>query len=148
MSSSSAMVTAMMNDAADGIMDGKMAGGAVMMGGMGMSTMMPASTGTSGLASAMSTFMTSAQNHSGVAAATVQTLMNQLNGSNGQMTGSGTGSVVNGTMSGKVFNGTMSQGTVTAYAVNSGTMGAPARQCGGGCAGRLHHVARYVCRCP
>ena len=123
MSSSSAMVTAMMNDAADGIMDGKMAGSAVMMGGMGSSTMMPANTGTSGLASAMSTFMTSAQNHSGVAVATVQTLMNQLRGSNGQMMGSGTGSVVNGTMSGKIFNGTMSQGTVAAYAVNNGTMG-------------------------
>lgn len=123
MNSSSAMVTAMMNDAADGIMDGKMAGSAVMMGGMGTSTMMPANTGASGLASAMSTFISSAQNHSGVAVATVQTLMNQLNGSNGQMMGSGTGSVVNGTMSGKIFNGTMSQGAVTAYAVNNGTMG-------------------------
>ena len=35
-----------------------------------------------------------------------------------------TGTAVNGTMSGKVFNGAMSQGTVTAYAVNNGTLGA------------------------
>ena len=122
MSSSSAMVTAMMNDASDGIMDGMMTGSSVMMGGMGMSTPMPATAGTSGMAGAMSTFMASAQNHSGVTAATVQPLMNQLNGSNGQMMGTGT--VVNGRMSGKVFNGPMRQGTVTAYAVGNGTMGA------------------------
>jgi hypothetical protein len=122
MSSSSAMVTAMMSDASDGIMDGKMSGNAVMMGGMGMSMAMPATAGTSGMASAMSAFVASAQNHSGVVAATMQPLMDQLNGSNGQMMGGG--SVVNGTMSGKVFNGNMSQATVTAYAVNNGTMGA------------------------
>jgi hypothetical protein len=125
MSSSSAMVTAMMNDASDSIMDGMMAGSSVMMGGMGMSTPIPAAAGTSGMASAMSAFMTSVQNHSGVNAsnnAGLQNLMTQLNGSNGQMMG--TGPVVNGRMSGKVFNGTMSQGTVTAYAVSNGTMGA------------------------
>ena len=123
MNSSSAMVTAMINDASDGIMDGRMDGSAVMMGGMGTGVSMPATAGTIGLASAMSAFMASAQNRSGVAAPTLQTLMNQLNGSNGQMMGNGTGSVVNGTMSGKVFNGPMSQATVTAYAVNNGTMG-------------------------
>jgi hypothetical protein len=122
MSSSSAMVTAMMSDASDGTMDGKMSGSAVMMGGMGMGMAMPATAGTSGMAGAMSAFLASAQNHSGVAAATVQPLMDQLNGSNGQMMGGG--SVVNGSMSGKVFNGNMSQATVTAYAVNNGTMGA------------------------
>jgi hypothetical protein len=125
MSSSSAMVTDMMDDAMDGVMDGRMSGSPVMMGGMGMSTMMPTSAGTTGLATAMAAFMTSAQNRSGVAAATVQTLMNQLSGSNGQMMGSGgTGSVVNGTVSGKVFNGPMSQAMVTAYALNGGSRGA------------------------
>jgi hypothetical protein len=124
MSSSSAMGTAMMNDASDGVMDGRMAGGTVMMGGMGPGMMMPSTAGTSGLASAMSTFMLSTQNRSGIAAATLQTLMNQLNGSNGQMMGSGTGSIVNATMSGKAFNGTISQGTVSAYAISNGTMGA------------------------
>jgi hypothetical protein len=124
MSSSSAMVTAMMNDASDSIMDGKMSGSAVMMGGMGMGTMMPANAGTSGMASAMSTFMASAQNRSGVAAATMQQLMNQLNASSGRMMASGSGAAVNGTMSGKVFNGAMSQGTVTAYALSNGVRGA------------------------
>ena len=57
MASSSAMVTAMMSDASDGIMDGMMGTGPVMMGGMGMGMgmAMPAPAGTSGLASAMST---------------------------------------------------------------------------------------------
>ncbi len=43
MSSSSAMVTAMMNDASDGVMDGKMGSSAVMMGGMNMSMSLPPS---------------------------------------------------------------------------------------------------------
>jgi hypothetical protein len=94
------------------------------MGGMGMSTAMLANAGTSGMAGAMSTFITSAQNRSGVTATTLQQLMNQLNGSNGQMMGGGTGSAVNGMMSGKVFNGAVTQATVTAYAVNGGAMGA------------------------
>lgn len=124
MSSSSAMITAMMSDASDGIMDGKMSGNAVMMGGMGMGMGMgmAENAGTSGMASAMSAFVASAQNHSGVAPATVQPLMDQLNGSNGQMMGGG--SVVNGMVSGKVFNGNMSQATVTAYGVDNGTLGA------------------------
>jgi hypothetical protein len=124
MSSASAMVTAMMNDATDGVMDGKMGGSSVMMGGMGMSMSLPSSAGTTGLATAMTAFMTSGQNHSGVGAATMLSLMNQLNGSNGQMMSGGTGTAPAGTVSGTVFNGEMSQGMVTAYAVNSGTRGA------------------------
>ncbi|MEY2919371.1 MAG: hypothetical protein RL261_676, partial [Pseudomonadota bacterium] len=124
MSSSSAMVTAMMNDATDGVMNGKMGGSDVMMGGMNMSMTLPSTAGTSGMAGAMSNFVTSAQNHSGVAAATVQPLMNQLNGSNGQMMSGGTGTAPAGKVSGTAFNGAMSQGMVTAYAINSGTPGA------------------------
>lgn len=124
MSSSSAMVTAMMNDASDGIMDGRMTGSPVMMGGMGAGSMMPATSGTSGLANAMLAFVTSNQNHSGVAAATLQGLMDQLSASDGHMMGSGSGSIVNGTISGKVFNGAMSQATVTAHAVTNGGIGA------------------------
>jgi hypothetical protein len=124
MSSSSAMVTAMLNDASDGTMNGRMAGGPIMMGGMGTSTMMPATAGTSGLAGAMSQFIASSQNRSGVAAATMQQLMNKLNGSNGQMMGNGTGSVVNGTMSGTAFNGPMGSAKVRAYAISNGAMGA------------------------
>ena len=122
MSSSSAMVTAMMNDATDGVMDGKMGGSDVMMGGMNMSMSLPSTAGTTGLATAMSAFVNSAQNHSGVAASTVQSLMNQLNGSNGHMMTGGTAAT--GKVSGTVFNGEMSQGMVTAYAVNNGTRGA------------------------
>ena len=122
MSSSSAMVTAMMNDATDGVMDGMMSGSAVMMGGMNMSMSLPSTAGTTGLATAMSAFVNSAQNHSGVAASTVQSLMNQLNGSNGHMMTGGTAAT--GKVSGTVFNGEMSQGMVTAYAVNNGTRGA------------------------
>ncbi|MBK7902281.1 MAG: hypothetical protein IPJ97_04460 [Proteobacteria bacterium] len=76
MSSSSAIVTAMMNDVTDGVMDGKMSGSSVMMGGMSMSMSLPATAATTGLATAMSAFVNSGQNHSGVTAATVQTLMN------------------------------------------------------------------------
>jgi hypothetical protein len=118
------MVTAMVSDAADGVMDGRMSGNAVMMGGMGMSMPMSAKMGTTGLATAMSTFVTSAQNRSGVAAATLQTLLSQLNGSNGQMMPGGSGTVPNATMSGKVFNGSMTQATITAFAINGGTRGA------------------------
>ena len=124
MSSSSAIVTAMMNDATDGVMDGMMSGSAVMMGGMNMSISLPSTAATTGLATAMSAFVNSGQNHSGVAAATVQSLMNQLNGSNGQMMSGGVGTAPAGKVSGTVFNGQMSQGMVTAYQVASGTRGA------------------------
>jgi hypothetical protein len=121
--SSSAMVTAMMNDATDGVMDGMMSGSAVMIGGMNMSTSLPSTAATTGLATAMAAFVNSGQNQSGVAASTVQSLMNQLNGSNGQMMSGGTGTAA-GKVSGRVFNGQMSQGRVTAYQVASGTHGA------------------------
>ena len=123
MSTASAMVTAMASDAMDGVMDGQMSGSAVMMGGMNMSMPLPASTGTTGLATAMAAFAASPQNHSGVAAATLQSLMNQLNGSDGHMMG-GSGSTSPGTMmSGKVFNGSVSHATVTAYAITGGAKG-------------------------
>ncbi|MGE5319276.1 MAG: hypothetical protein ACM3KD_03770 [Hyphomicrobiaceae bacterium] len=123
MASSSAMVTAMMSDASDGIMDGMMGTGPVMMGGMGMGMAMPASTGTSGLASAMSTFVASAQNKSGVTLTMMQSLINRLNSSNGRLFGSGP-PAVNGMMRGTAFDGSVRQATVTAYAVNNGGMGA------------------------
>lgn len=119
MTSSSAMVTAMMNDASDGVMDGKMSGGSqVQMGGMG--GMMLPTAGTSGLGGAMNTFMNSANNKSGV---TTATLMNKLNGATGQMMGSAP-AMVNATVSGTAFNGPMSQATVRAFSINNGAMGA------------------------
>jgi hypothetical protein len=67
-SSSSAMVTAMHNDASDGTMDGRMGGTPINMRGMGGmvggGNMMPTA-GTSQLATAMATFITGPMNCSG-----------------------------------------------------------------------------------
>ena len=85
---SSGIVTAMMNDAADGIMNGWMGNTQIMMGGMGgMMGNNPFSTnaGTSGLASAMTAFMGSAMNRSGLTVADMQALHNKINTSNGQI---------------------------------------------------------------
>jgi len=127
MSSSSGMVTAMMNDATDGVLNGMMGSTPIMMGGMmGGSSMMTTTAGTSGLATAMATFITSTFNMSGVTVTTMQTLMNHLTSSaTGTSTiQSGGGTMMNGTVSGTVFNGTMNNATVMAYAVTGGTMGA------------------------
>lgn len=120
MVSSSAMVTALMNDASDGVMDGRAGGTAMQMGGMAGGMPLPTTSGTSGLGAAMNTFMTSARNKSGVMTAT---LMTKLNGATGQMLSSGP-AMVNTTVNGTVFNGPMSKATVRAYAINNGTMGA------------------------
>lgn len=88
MTSSSGMVTAMMNDASDGAMNGMMAGGKpIAMGGgmsmMGGGTMMQANMGTAGMADAMTTFMNSSMNKSGLTVADMQALMNHLSSSSG-----------------------------------------------------------------
>jgi hypothetical protein len=125
MTSSSSMVTAMMNDASDGVMNGLMGTTPVMMGGMmAGSSMMTTTAGTTGLATEMATFITSTLNKSGVTAANMQTLMNQLNASVSGTVQSGGGTMMNGTVSGTVFNGTMSNATVMAYSVSGGSMGA------------------------
>jgi len=125
MTVSSAFVTSMMNDASDGMMDGKMGQSSVMMGGMGggMGMAMPANAGTAGMASAMSTFANSAQNKSGISASTMQPLISQLSNSNGQLF-PGTPTVGKGMIGGTVFDGTTKQATVRAFAVNNGAMGA------------------------
>ncbi len=123
--SSSGMVTAMMNDASDGVMDGMMGGTAISMAGMGgmMGGMMSTTAGTSGLSTAMGTFVGSTMNRSGVTMADMQALMNQLAGSNGQLPGAGGTVSPHGTVSGTAFLGAMSSGTVTAYSVTGGTLG-------------------------
>jgi hypothetical protein len=80
--SSSAMVTAMHNDAEDGTMDGTMSGTPINMSGMGGmmggGNMMSAA-GTGELATAMATFINSPMNRSGVTSvAEMQALMDQL----------------------------------------------------------------------
>ncbi|MFA6002194.1 MAG: hypothetical protein WC828_08835 [Thermoleophilia bacterium] len=88
MTSSSGMVTAMMNDASDGSMNGMMAGSKpIAMGGgggmMGGGTMMQSTMGTSGMAGAMTSFMNSGMNKSGLTVADMQALMDHLNSSSG-----------------------------------------------------------------
>ena len=101
MSSSSGFVTAMMNDAADGVIDGKASGTQVAMGGgmsaggttttgggmMGVtgSNMMQPDAGRAGLSTAMSEFMNSSLNRSGLSATGMTTLMQQLRDGTGQL---------------------------------------------------------------
>ena len=87
MTSSSSMVTAMMDDAADGVMDGKKGGSQISMsmGGMMGSGVMAPAAGTSGLGAAMSTFMNSAANASGMTAADMAALVQKLTHSDGHV---------------------------------------------------------------
>ena len=87
LSASSAMVTAMMNDAADGTLDGKMSGSQVTMGmGGGMGSMqMSADAGTTGMATAMTNFLNSSENISGLTPTDMSALINSLKASGGQL---------------------------------------------------------------
>lgn len=81
---SSGMVTAMMNDASDGHMNGMMGNSGVMIGGGMMGgTMMAPNAGTTGLADAMMKFIQSPMNKSGVTFQDMVILINKLNTSNG-----------------------------------------------------------------
>jgi hypothetical protein len=88
---SSAFVTAMMSDASDGMMNGRMGGTQITMGGMmgsggmGSGGMMQSNAGTSGLATAMTDYMGSSMNHSGLTAADMNMLIQKLAASNGQL---------------------------------------------------------------
>lgn len=128
MSYSSGIVTAMMDDASDGVMDGKMGSASIPMGGGMMGgTMMQANAGTTGLATAMSAFVGSAMNKSGVSMTQMQPLVDQLNGSSGELPGAGPGAgggTTTGMMSGTAVKGPVGGGTVTAYAIENGMMGA------------------------
>ena len=87
MSSSSAMMTALVSDAADGIMDGRSDGGQISMsmGGMMGGGMMSPTAGTSGLAGAMTGFMNSSMNASGMTGAEMTALIQKLTNSNGHL---------------------------------------------------------------
>jgi hypothetical protein len=121
LSSSSSVVTAMMNDATDGKLDGMAGSTPVRMGGMGGGMMMPPSAGTSGMGGAMNTFMNSVKNKSG---AITQALVNKLNAAGGQIGGVPPVPVMNATVSGTAFNGPVSSATVMVFAINNGVMGA------------------------
>ncbi len=137
MTSSSGIVTSMMDDASDGVLNGMMGNYQIVFGDMGGSmmgseTMMQPTTGTTGLASALSQFTGSAMNRSGLTLSDMQTLMDHFNSSNGQLMGpggmvtggTGSGGMMSGLISGTVYNGTMSNATVMAYAVSGGMIGA------------------------
>ncbi len=81
---SSGIVTAMMDDASDGQMNGMMGSTPVQMGGGMMGgTMMSTDAGTSGLANAMTQFINSQMNKSGLTAQDMQSLINKLMTSSG-----------------------------------------------------------------
>jgi hypothetical protein len=81
------LVTAMMDDATDGMMNGRNNGAPISMsmGGMMGATMMQSNAGTSGLAAAMSGFMGSNANLSGATVNDVAPLIQKLNSSGGQL---------------------------------------------------------------
>ncbi len=86
MTNSSALVTAMMNDASDGVMDGRKGSGPITMtmgGMMGTSPMSPTA-GSSGLATGMTNFAASPANRSGLTATDVAPLVQRLSGANGR----------------------------------------------------------------
>ena len=123
---SSGIVTAMMGDASDGVMNGMMGSTQIMMGGMGGmmgNNPMSGNAGTSGLAGAMTAFMGSTMNRSGLTVADMQALINKMSASGGQIQG-GVTPGVNGTITGTAMKGPVTGATVTAFAINSGVMGA------------------------
>lgn len=83
---SSGMVTAMMNDASDGYMNGMMGNSGIPMGGgmMGGSMMSP-NAGTSGMADAMTNFIQSPMNKSGVTVQDMKSLIDKMRASNGRI---------------------------------------------------------------
>ena len=88
MTVSSAFVTAMMSDASDGVMDGKMGANQISMSmDVMMGTSMMASTaGTSGLATAMTSFITNlTANQSGLTTMDMATLIQMLSNTSGQI---------------------------------------------------------------
>jgi hypothetical protein len=83
---SSGMVTAMVDDASDGVMNGMMGTTPISMsamGGMMGGTMMSTTGGTSGLATAMGQFVGSAMNRSGVTMTDMKPLIDKLAASSG-----------------------------------------------------------------
>jgi hypothetical protein len=81
---SSAFVMAMMNDASDGVMNGRMGGSQIHHPAHGGGGMMQPNAGTSGLASAMTDFMNSGMNRSGLTPADMSALIDKLSSSGGQ----------------------------------------------------------------
>jgi hypothetical protein len=84
------MVTAMAEDASDGVMNGMMGSTPITMTGMGGGMMggggmMSTTAGTTGLATAMSTFAGSSMNESGVTTTDMLPLVDKLAASTGTL---------------------------------------------------------------
>ena len=86
MTNSAALVTAMMNDASDGTMDGRKGSGPITMtmGGMMGTAPMSATAGSSGLATGMTNFALSPANRSGLTPTDLAPLVQKLSSSNGK----------------------------------------------------------------
>jgi len=88
MPDSAGMVTAMMDDASDGIMNGMRGGTQINMGPMGGmmgGSMMQPNSGTSGMGNAITSFIQSPNNKSGLAQQDMQALIGKLTASNGHI---------------------------------------------------------------
>jgi hypothetical protein len=87
MANTSALVSSMMSDASDGMMDGRKGSSSISMtmGGMMGSSMMAPSAGTSGLATAMRDFVMSTANMSLLTATDVAPLVQKLSSASGQI---------------------------------------------------------------
>ncbi|MDP3857686.1 MAG: hypothetical protein Q8Q73_08000 [Stagnimonas sp.] len=87
MINTSALVTAMMSDASDGMMDGKMGAGSISMpmNGMPGTSAMAPSAGSSGLATGMTNFVIAPTNKSGLTATDVAPLVQKMFGSSGKI---------------------------------------------------------------
>jgi hypothetical protein len=85
MANTSALVTSMMSDASDGMMDGRKGSNPISMsmGGMMGTAMMAPTAGTSGLATAMTNFVMSPANMSGLTATDVAPLVQKVSSSSG-----------------------------------------------------------------
>lgn len=119
LTNSSALVAALMNDASDGILDGKSGAATVQMGGMA-GQMLPVGAGTTGMAAAMSAFINSTQNLAGVTSTALMTKLNTA----GSLIPGNPPTMMNATLSGTVFNGPVSTATVGAFAIHNGATGA------------------------
>jgi hypothetical protein len=86
LTNTAALVTSMMSDASDGIMDGRSGSGPILMdsGGMLGLVLMPANAGSSGLATAMTKFASSPANVSGLTSIDVAALVQKLTASAGK----------------------------------------------------------------
>jgi hypothetical protein len=86
MTNSSALVTAMMNDASDGMMDGRKGSSPITMtmGGMMGTAAMSATAGSTGLATGMTNFASSPANKSGLTATDVAPLVQRLSSASGK----------------------------------------------------------------